>query len=40
VALPSALRSSFHSYLIPAFGSTAIILVGFAATWLVRGERK
>jgi SSS family solute:Na+ symporter len=39
-AFPEGLRSPFHSFLIPAFGSMAIILVGFAATWLVKGERR
>ncbi|MBM4040129.1 MAG: sodium/solute symporter [Planctomycetes bacterium] len=37
---PPRLRSPFHSFLIPAFGSTAIILVGFAATCLAKGERR
>ena len=37
--LSPALRSPFHSFLIPAFGAVAIILVGFGLTALVRGHR-
>ena len=33
-AFPPRLRSSFHSFLIPAFGSTAIILVGFLVAFV------
>ncbi|MBM4034323.1 MAG: sodium/solute symporter [Planctomycetes bacterium] len=31
------LRSPFHSHLIPAFGATAIVLIGFAVAWLAMG---
>jgi SSS family solute:Na+ symporter len=38
--LAPSLRSPFHSFLVPAFGATAIVLVGFAVTCLLRGERR
>ena len=38
-ALPPRLRSPFHSFLIPALGACAIILVGFLVTALARRQR-
>ena len=37
--LPPTLRSPFHSFLIPALGACAIILVGFLVTAFTRPQR-